>query len=156
MQTLAESLDNTVQSRWGDAFLHVLAIALSGIKPIDGAIVTDVVLLHKERIKTFARRHLSDPRLNCEMIAKHLRLSQRYIYDMFAQEPLTLMRWIRRERLERCKTELSLPRLQRRTISEIAFTWGFVDPAHFSRVFSAEFGVSPRVFRSKSISACAH
>lgn len=156
MLDLAEGLDNAVQSRWGDAFLHVLAIALSAIRPIDGATVTDVVLLHKERIKTFARRHLSDPHLNCEMIAKHLRLSQRYIYDMFAQEPLTLMRWIRRERLERCKTELSSPRLQRRSISEIAFTWGFVDPAHFSRIFSAEFGVSPRAFRLNSVSASAH
>ena len=34
-------------------------------------------------------------------------------------------------------------------ISTIAYTLGFVDPAHFSRVFTRDTGVSPRVFRKQ-------
>lgn len=34
-------------------------------------------------------------------------------------------------------------------ISTIAYTLGFADPAHFSRVFTRDTGVSPRVFRKK-------
>ena len=32
-------------------------------------------------------------------------------------------------------------------VSEIAFEVGFKDPAHFTRAFSEEFGVSPREWR---------
>jgi methylphosphotriester-DNA--protein-cysteine methyltransferase len=33
---------------------------------------------------------------------------------------------------------------QHQTNIEIAFRWGFNDAAHFSRVFKAQYGVSPR------------
>ena len=35
------------------------------------------------------------------------------------------------------------------TISEIAYQTGFNDPKYFTRVFSAEFGVSPKEMRVK-------
>jgi AraC family transcriptional regulator, positive regulator of tynA and feaB len=34
-----------------------------------------------------------------------------------------------------------------KSISEIAFEWGFNDSAHFSRIFCNEFGLTPRAFR---------
>lgn len=135
------------RERCGEAFPHVMAIALAAQTQTDTSCPSQLSLFHKERIKSFVRDHLWDPELNCEMIANALRLSQRYIYDVFADEPLTLMRWIRQERLRRCQRELSSVTLRNRSISEIAYAWGFVDPAHFSRVFSAEFGKSPRAFR---------
>jgi AraC-like DNA-binding protein len=38
-----------------------------------------------------------------------------------------------------------------RTITEIAFLWGFSDSAHFSHSFRKEFGTSPRAFRSRAL-----
>ena len=35
------------------------------------------------------------------------------------------------------------------SISTIAYTLGFADPAYFSRVFSRDAGVSPKAFRSQ-------
>ena len=35
-------------------------------------------------------------------------------------------------------------------VTEIALRWGFNDSAHFSRVFKAHFGVSPRTVRRRN------
>jgi AraC family transcriptional activator of pobA len=35
------------------------------------------------------------------------------------------------------------------SISNIAYTLGYTDPAYFSRVFTRDAGVSPKVFRSQ-------
>jgi AraC-like DNA-binding protein len=32
-------------------------------------------------------------------------------------------------------------------LTRIAFRWGFNDSAHFSRAFTAEYGVTPREYR---------
>ncbi|HEY0232202.1 MAG TPA: helix-turn-helix domain-containing protein, partial [Dokdonella sp.] len=39
------------------------------------------------------------------------------------------------------------PLRQRDSIFEIAWRWGFSDPAHFSRAFKTLFGCSPRACR---------
>lgn len=146
-----DEISPVARDRCGEAIPHILAIALAGIRSQAPVCPSRLSLFHKERIKSFVRDRLGDHRLSCELISDSLRLSQRYIYDLFADEPLTLMRWIRTERLNRCRRELSSPALRNRSVSEIAYSWGFVDLAHFSRVFSAEFGLSPRAFRQSQI-----
>lgn len=141
------ALSGGARDRCGEALPHIMAIALATRTTGELPCPSKLSLFHKERIKSYIREHLWDSQLNCQKIAGALRLSQRYIYDVFADEPLTLMRWIRRERLLRCRRELSSATLRNRSISDIAYSWGFIDPAHFSRVFSAEFGKSPRAFR---------
>src|SRR5207245_7988642 len=56
--------------------------------------------------------------------------------------------WIRERRLRQCHSDLSDPHLRRKSITEIAFFWGFNDSAHFSRSFKEKFGICPRVFRT--------
>ena len=56
--------------------------------------------------------------------------------------------WIRTRRLEQCRRDLHDPAFADRPVSAVAAQWGFVDAAHFSRVFKAAFGVSPSEFRS--------
>lgn len=146
-----ETLHDRARERCGDAFAHVLSIALSAETDGQPSCPSKLIMFHKERIKSFVRDRLNDHQLSCEMIADALKLSQRYIYDVFADEPLTLMRWIRTERLARCRRELGSEVLRNRSVSEIAYSWGFIDLAHFSRVFSAEFGMSPRAYRLSKI-----
>jgi AraC-like DNA-binding protein len=43
---------------------------------------------------------------------------------------------------------LADPAERDRSVSEIAYHWGFNDAAHFSRTFKARFGMSPRDARS--------
>jgi AraC family transcriptional regulator, positive regulator of tynA and feaB len=103
---------------------------------------------HRERIKDFVKRNLRDPRLNTRFIAKEVGLSLRRLHELFVAEPETLMRWIRAERLKRISDELADPALAERPIANIAYDWGFRQPAHFSRSFRSEYGVSPRIVRA--------
>jgi len=67
---------------------------------------------------------------------------------LFVCNGLSVSDWIRVQRLAHCKDDLANPLLDRKSITEIAFFWGFNDSAHFSRAFRQEFGMSPRRFRT--------
>jgi AraC family transcriptional activator of tynA and feaB len=60
------------------------------------------------------------------------------------------MQWVWSERLERCRRDLEEPLLRVRTVSEIAYSWGFSDVSHFSRSFKQKFGITPRECRQCS------
>jgi AraC-like DNA-binding protein len=47
----------------------------------------------------------------------------------------------------RCQKAFDDPSQTHRTISEIAYGWGFSDMTHFGRKFKAAYGLSPREFR---------
>ena len=57
---------------------------------------------------------------------------------------------MRNERLQRCHEEIADPSQAHRLISEIAFSYGFNETAHFSRVFARQFGYPPRALRSRT------
>jgi AraC-like DNA-binding protein len=43
------------------------------------------------------------------------------------------------------------PRLRECSITEVALSWAFSDAAHFSRRFSAAFGISPAAYRAANL-----
>ncbi|MBK8160517.1 MAG: helix-turn-helix domain-containing protein [Rhodospirillaceae bacterium] len=99
----------------------------------------------RARIQDFILRNLDDPDLDPDRVAAGMGISARQLHRLFHDSGLTVDRWIWRQRLQRCRDAL-LTSPQAR-ISEIAFTHGFSDAAHFSRAFRDAFGVSPREFR---------
>jgi len=90
--------------------------------------------------------HLAEPELSPTGIAAALGMSLRYLHLLF-QHGDSVGATILGRRLERCHAALRDER-DRRSISEIAFAWGFNDAAHFSRTFRARFGVSARELRA--------
>ncbi len=85
-------------------------------------------------------------------MAAALHLSVRTLHKLFADEPETVARRITRRRLERAAADLADPRLVGRTVTWIAFSWGFRDAAHFSRAFRQRFGRSPVEHRARALS----
>ncbi|WP_086731051.1 helix-turn-helix domain-containing protein [Streptomyces carpinensis] len=100
------------------------------------------------RILDFVRAHLDDPDLTAERVAREHHVSVRQMYAVLSRSGVSLGRWIRAQRLERCRRELSQPDFDDLPIAGIAQRWGFVSPAHFSRVFKEHYGVSPREWRT--------
>ncbi|MFC7259358.1 AraC-like ligand-binding domain-containing protein [Streptomyces lutosisoli] len=98
------------------------------------------------RIQEFIDRHLSDPDLTPQAIAQAHRISLRYLHKLFESEDATVTRWIQRRRLEECRRDLAR-RANGSTIAAVAHRWGFRSAAHFSRVFRAAYGMSPREWR---------
>lgn len=125
-------------------------ILVAGLCSLPGAAdprVSDPAAFHRDQIKTYVTRRLRDPRLSVNDIAAHLRISPSTAHRAFAGEPCSLSEWIWVKRLEGARRDLCDPALAGRSISEIAFDWGFNDAAHFSRAFRARFGCAPRELR---------
>jgi len=102
----------------------------------------------RARVRAYVDHHINDPHLSVESIAQTMRCSTRHLQTIFAQsEPLG--RYIWRVRLERCATALRDVSHDRRSITEIAFSYGFSNASHFSRSFKTRFGMSPKDYRTQ-------
>ncbi|MEU1301406.1 helix-turn-helix domain-containing protein [Streptomyces shenzhenensis] len=99
------------------------------------------------RITQYIRMNLADPTLSAARIAAAHGISVRHLYTVLAQSGISLGDWIRSHRLAECRRELAGPGGRRRTIAGIARSWGFPDPAHFSKAFKRAYGISPRDWR---------
>ncbi|MGE0775268.1 MAG: helix-turn-helix domain-containing protein [Sphingomonadaceae bacterium] len=97
-----------------------------------------------ERIQTFILANLSDPNLCVSMIAERLNMSQRYVHSSFEGSDWTVKNWIKHKRLLECRKAIQSAAMRDRTLTEIAFSWGFSDFSHFSRCYKAKFGLSPK------------
>jgi AraC-like DNA-binding protein len=102
------------------------------------------------RLKCVLRAQLCDPNLKPAGAAALAGMSVRHANRLLALEGTSLERFILFERLSRCYSALGEARLDHRTISEIAFSFGFNDCSHFSRSFRRQYGVSPKEFRAMS------
>ncbi|MFW6721136.1 helix-turn-helix domain-containing protein [Streptomyces sp. MAR4 CNY-716] len=102
----------------------------------------------RARINAYIDRHHTDPALDPAAVAAHHHISVRTLHQLFQGEPQTVAATIRHRRLERCRADLTDPRLRHRTIAEIALRRGFQHPADFSRAFRRAYGVSPSEVRA--------
>lgn len=130
---------------------QLVSTALLSLDQYDEAGPRRTNAFHKSRILSFIQANLHDPNLNARSIAKSVGLSTRYVYQLFEDESTSLMKWIWNKRLEQCRQQISSPAMRNKSISEIAYDWGFSDAAHFSRAFKAIYGQTPRDCRPASL-----
>lgn len=100
-----------------------------------------------DRFRLYIEANLGDTDLSTETVARAHFLSTRYLQYLFREERTTVSDYIRTRRLERCRLSLIDPAQAQLSILQIAQRWGFVDGAHFSRVFKNAYGLSPRAYR---------
>ena len=131
-----------------DAYLEILGACFGQppSEPPTGGSVAEFFW----RIDSYIEHHLADPALSPVTIANTMGISVRHLHRLFAGKGHTVADWIRQRRLQQCCMDMCDPRLRDRTITDIAFLWGFSDSAHFSHVFRRKFGLSPRMFRTRS------
>ena len=93
------------------------------------------------RAQGFIREHLRDPDLTIDQISAALGCTKRYLHMVFSERGMTVSDYIWRARLQHCRHELETQ--CSKTITDVAFSWGFSSSSHFSRVFRKYFGVVP-------------
>ncbi|MGO3678181.1 helix-turn-helix domain-containing protein [Leucobacter sp. UCMA 4100] len=101
------------------------------------------------KIRDFIEHNLGLPDLSPAHIAAAHYISTRHLHGLFQTQGMTVSAYIRTRRLELCRQDLMNPMYADRPISQVASRWGFVDAAHFSRVFRAQFNASPSEIRSE-------
>ncbi|HEY0252963.1 MAG TPA: helix-turn-helix domain-containing protein [Kofleriaceae bacterium] len=97
------------------------------------------------RIKSYIREHIRNPALSIDELARAFHCSKRTLHLAFTDCDQTIADFIRATRLDGCRAELE--HRTDRSISEVAFAWGFASSAHFSRLFRQRFGFAPSSLR---------
>lgn len=144
-----DSLDGTGSDGLADALINLMGALVCFAAPIAPHHARQS-LYQKDRIKQVVQLNLRDPDLDVERIAAFTGIPPRRIHRLFADEGMSLMRWVWTQRLDQCYRELMQENAGKRSIGDIAYTWGFNDQAHFSRAFRKRFGISPREARRQA------
>ncbi|WP_213769645.1 acetamidase/formamidase family protein [Bradyrhizobium sp. dw_78] len=155
LETTSEALENLSSDDWNTIRLALaeMLLTLSRQKlsaTADSAgIGAQPALLH--RIYEAIERKLGDPDITPARIAQMEGISERYLQKLFESTGDNFTHYLRERRLQRCWADLANAAEAHRSVSDIAFSCGFSDAAHFSRSFRDRFGLSPRAFRQQEI-----
>ncbi|MFF7633064.1 AraC family transcriptional regulator [Kitasatospora sp. NPDC008050] len=107
-----------------------------------------------QSIRAFIRRNLHDPELSLPTIAAAHHISVSYLHRVFTQQSRgeTVAAWMRRERLEKARHDLTNPALCGMSIHAVGARWGIPRASDFSRAFRAAYGLSPSEHRHQALS----
>ena len=101
-----------------------------------------------ERMLAFIRRHLNDPDLSPQTLAKYLNVSLRTVHNRFEAAETSFGRAVLDLRLDQAQRALSDPRQAQYSVTQIAYGIGFNDLSHFSKTFRTKFGIPPGRYRT--------
>lgn len=137
-----DELDDPGRELVGRQLVDLLAMAIENDDRILAGSASSVRDAHLRRVEQFIRNNLADLNLGPQMIAEGCGVSVRYLHQLFESQERTVCGWIRHQRLLMCDESLRNV-ADRRSITEIAYQWGFGDQAQFSRSYRAHFGRTP-------------
>ena len=100
-----------------------------------------------ERIMKVVNKHLSDSDFNVETLTSEVGISRAQLHrKMKEMTGLPVSEFIRNIRLEQA---VRLLKEQKINVTQVAYTVGFSNLAHFSTVFRKQFGVSPTEYMER-------
>jgi AraC-like DNA-binding protein len=127
-----------------DLVVTLLSSSLDRGDAVRGAVQRSLIF----RIKDYIDLRLCDPNLDPSEIAAAVNVSTRYLHKLFQAERRSVSQYVKERPLERSRRDLLDPRLAHRSISAIAFGWGFGDLSGFNRAFKDAYGISRKEMRS--------
>ncbi len=145
-----DGIPEELGSRVADSVLDMFATSCAQIK---GKAVAEAAVIGARRvqIKRYIEANLRNPELSVRSVAAAFGISPRYLHIMFSRDVETVSDYVLRRRLEECGRQLADALWRQRTITEIAFGWGFNNATHFARVFRNHYGTNPRDYRNSRI-----
>ncbi|MDR7328328.1 helix-turn-helix domain-containing protein [Corynebacterium guangdongense] len=104
-----------------------------------------------EECVSHIEEHLSDSRLNPQMVADAAHISTRYLQQIFRQSGMTCANYIRFRRIDRVRSDLANPEFALDPIEKLLQRWGVQNPSHFGQVFRRIEGCTPTEFRKRAL-----
>lgn len=142
--------EESAGARVGSALLDLLQVGLAAMVDREAAVShraqRRALLLG---CRSYIEAHLADLELGPTQVAGAHHISLRYLHRLFEPTGSSVAEYIRRRRLDRCRRDLLDPALAGRPVASVGARWAFLDPAHFSRVFKAEYGLPPAAYRAE-------
>ncbi|WP_327707917.1 helix-turn-helix domain-containing protein [Streptomyces sp. NBC_00464] len=127
------------------AILRTLLREAAGAGPAVGSGAAEAL----ERVLAYIDDRLAED-LSPGAIAAAHHISVRHLHALFRASGATVGDHVRRRRLERIRRDLLDPALKHLPAYVLASRAGLGEASHFSRVFRAEFGLSPRAVREQA------
>ena len=99
------------------------------------------------KLRVFIESQLTNPDADARSITAGAGVSESHANRLLALEGTSIRRLLIERRLNKCREMIEDPRHVHRSISDIAFFYGFRNLSHFSRIFKGRFGLSPSEHR---------
>ncbi|MBV9562243.1 MAG: helix-turn-helix domain-containing protein [Bradyrhizobium sp.] len=144
-----DEMEEPARALIGKHLVDLLAMAVEADERVLVGHASSVRNAHLHRCEQFIRSRLADTELTPQTVATGCGISLRYLHQIFEAEGITVSAYIRNQRLLTCDALLRDPGC-RKSISEIAYLWGFGDQAQFSRNYRNRFGCTPSEARAAS------
>ena len=128
-----------------EQMLDLAAVALgnlAGVTPRLGAATRFIAL----KLRVTIESKLTDPAADRQSIAAAVGVSERHANRLLALEGTSIRRLLMERRLSKCREAIENQR--HRSISDIAFAYGFRDLSHLTHAFKNRYGLSPSEYRS--------
>lgn len=123
------------------ATIQLLAAALSGVVPPEGAPRRAVEDALRRRIMAHVEAHLLDPGLSQEALCRAFHMSRATLYRLF--QPLGgVAAFVQERRLARIHAALLDP-ARHHHLGRLSEEHGFASQSHMSRAYKARYGTSP-------------
>lgn len=129
----------------GDVIAQLLHLAL--LERIDRPSALTLREALRDRARDHIERHLADPHLGPDSVARALNCSRRHLYNAFGDDAGGVARYILQRRMARVQQALREPQRRQEPIAAIARDCGFRNAAHFSRLFREQTGQPPSAWR---------
>jgi len=103
----------------------------------------------RRRIVDYIRQNIQNPDLSPKVIAEANGISVSYLYKLFQSGDMTVGEYILAQRLQAAYERLTTSDNAKFTVAEAAYSAGFRNLSHFSRVFREKYRVSPSAVRKQ-------
>jgi AraC family transcriptional regulator, positive regulator of tynA and feaB len=147
LPSLVGKMDPISEEMIGNHALDLVAVSLAKTMKADRPRVSSAKALVLSNVRSVIEVRLRDPTLDAQAVADAVGVSVRYANAVLADHDTSIMRLIQARRLARCRYALEDPNQAHRTVSEIAYGWGFSDMTHFGRRFKKAYGILPSEYQ---------
>jgi AraC-like DNA-binding protein len=151
LATLAGEFDH-IEPGTEDAVMHnamrLVALAIGATPDLREIGREALRRVRFERVRQHVEQHLAEPDLTPTRVAAALGMSVRQLHLLFEPEATSFARYVQRRRLEEIHARLTAPGSPARSITDLAFAWGFNDLSTFYRAFRNFYGAHPGEIRA--------
>jgi len=147
LPSFVDSLSPSAQEAIRNQTLDLIALCLGKAAGEKAPSASSARALVRMKVRAAIEARLHEPQLDLRSVAAAAGVSLRYANAALADESTSVSRVIQERRLARCRKALEDPSQLHRTVSDIAYNWGFSDMTHFGRKFREAFGRLPSEYR---------